>query len=698
MVRRRDRYVKVLDFGLAKLTESQNTSVDPEGPTRAQVKTSAGVVMGTVGYMSPEQARAEGVDARTDIWSLGVLLYEMVAGCAPFDRSSPSEVIASILEHNPPPLLRYARDVPAELERIVTKTLTKDREERYQTAKDLFVDLRRLKQQLDVEAEIKRTSLPEKSPEEAVVTNNEFSNPGPSTVVTADASIAHATRSAGGSVQATKGYRRSTITGLIVCLAVAIFAGSYFVYLRFSRANRGNTIRSVAVLPLVNNTNDADSEYLSDGISESLINSLGQLPGIKVIARNSSFKYKGSNVDPQDAARALGVDAVLIGRVSQVGDNLAISAELVSAHDSAHAWGEQYTRRRSDVLQLQSEISQEIAQTLRLRLTPGEQKQITKFNNVNPQAYELLLSGRSSRIKGRTEDRTKAIELFLQAIALDPTYALAYAELSGTYAGLMNNNVRRKEFAPKAEAAARKALELDETLPEAHLAMAGVKLYAWEWAVAEREIKRAMELNPNFAQAHSLYAYYLGIQGRREQAVAELKRVRELDPLSLSANHAELRELLMLSKNDLALELAKKILQLDQNKPESHLRVGTIYARLGQYREAIAAYQKAIELGDNSADAQIYLAQGYAQAGEHEKARAILKKLQTGKEDVSPVGFATIQGALGDYEQAFASLETAYAAHDQQLIWLRAFEFDPLRSDPRFADIMRRMGLSPEGL
>ena len=687
MVRGRDGYVKVLDFGLAKLTEGYEATVDLEGETRAQVKTNPGMVMGTVGYMSPEQARAEKVDARTDIWSLGVVLYELLAGCPPFDRPTPSEVIASILEHEPPPLPRYARDVPEELERIVSKTLTKDREERYQTAKDLLVDLRRLKQRLEVDAAVQRTSQPVGDNAKNVAATGRLGEvTGEATAVASSTSRA---------VSRVKRFNLTTRGALIVLASLVTLAAlAYFVYSRYEMRSRAGMIRSVAVLPFENQTKDPDSEYLSDGISESLINSLSQLPGIKVTARNSSFKYKGKNTDPQEVADALGVEAIMTGRVAQRGDTLIISVELVDARDKTQIWGEQYNRKLADLLAVQSEISSEIAQKLRLRLTTGDQEQLVKRETLNPQAYELLLKGRFYWRKGGTENRKRALEFFQQAMAVDPVYALAYVELSNSYDTLITNNeLDPKEFRPKAEAAARRAVELDENLAEAHLAMAWIKMSGWDWAAAEREIKRAIELNPNLVPAHKTYSMYHRIHGKLEEAEAQLNRVRELDPLSYSDNQAVLARLMMFRQNDQALELAKKILELDPNHPGKHVNVGLLYARLGRYREAIIEFQEAIKLGDNSGDTQISLGSAYARAGEREKAREILKRSETN--GVSPVALAILHLALGERDKAFDSLEAAYAAHDQQLIWLRGeFEFDQLHGDPRYEDLVRRVGLS----
>jgi TolB-like protein/DNA-binding winged helix-turn-helix (wHTH) protein/lipopolysaccharide biosynthesis regulator YciM len=485
---------------------------------------------------------------------------------------------------------------------------------------------------------------------------------------------------------------RAPAAAVIAAVIIVLAAIVYLLY----PARGGEAIDSVAVLPFINVSGDPEAEYLSDGISESIINSLSKLQGLKVIARSSSFKYKGKDADLQEVANALGVKAILIGRVEQRGENLLISVELVDARNKTQVWGEQSYRKAADLLAVQSEISSEIAQRLRVRLTSGEQQQLARRESADPVAYELLLKGRFYSNKA-TESQKKAIEYFNQAIAVDPTYALAYADLSFIYSNLVNSNVLDpKEFMPKAEMAARKALELDGSLAEAHLAMADINTDAWDWAAAEQEYKRAIELNPNLAAAHRSYAFYLNIQGRREQAIPEMKRARELDPLAGGANVAAVYELALARQNDQATEAAKKLLELDQSNPNLHTLLGVTYARKGQYREAITAYQEAIKLGDDSQDTQIYLGVAYVKTGEREKTRAILKRLETGKEYVSPMGLAMLHVTLGEREQAFTLLERAYSAHDQQLIWLGVERgFDPLRSDPHFKDLMRRVGLTP---
>jgi serine/threonine protein kinase/Flp pilus assembly protein TadD len=685
---RRDRIVKVLDFGLAKLALQSASAVDLEDATRALVKTSPGMVMGTVQYMSPEQARGQEVDLRTDIWSLGIVLHEMVTGRVPFEGETPSHVIVSLMENDPPPLSLYS-EVPAEMERIVTKALRKNREDRYQTASDLALDLKSLKQELEVEARLKRSLDPEKfgaarSPEALTVARTTTPK-----VIAQGTQPLHAVSSAEYLVSEVSRHKRG-VALVAALLLIAIMVGSYSYF------GRKATIHSIAVLPFTNAGNNTDMEYLSDGLSESLTNNLSPVPGLTVIARYSSFRYKGKEVDPQEVAKSLGVDAIVTGRVAQLGDNFVISVELINAHDRRQIWGKQYNRKSSDLLAVQSEISREITQELRLRLTKAEEQQLTKARAVNPQAYDLYLKGRALWVKGGDENQKKATEYYQQAITVDPGYALVYAELAGSYSSLITNDVLpQKEFGPKAEAAALKAVELDDNLAEAHLAVAGRKIDAWDWAAAEREIKRALELNPNLVPAHRLYGIYFGTHRRREEAVAEIDRANELDPLSISARWGRVTTLAIFRQNAEALDLAKKILELDKSNPGAHERVGALYTRVGQHREAIAAYQEAIRLGKNSAGTQILLGAAYAHLGERDKAREILERYESGKEYVSPVTLAMVYVALGERDQAFAALEKAYAAHDQTLIWLRGeWEFDVLHDDPRFQDLVRRVGLN----
>jgi eukaryotic-like serine/threonine-protein kinase len=635
--------------------------------------------------MSPEQAKGQEVDERTDIFSLGAVIYEMLAGKAPFAGDSMPETFANLINTEPQPLSHFAANVPDELQRIVTKALRKNQDQRYQTMKDLMTDLRDLRESLTLDGKLVRS----------LSTNANVATSPPENLAGA-----RPTSSAEYLFKEIREHKRVGWLILTAVVATTIIA-AYFVTARnFTRGNKvasseANIIRSIAVLPLTNVSHNPDTDYLSDGVSESLINSLSQLPGMSVIARNSSFKFRGKESESEEIAKTLDVDGILTGRVLQRGDNLVISVELMDARTKVQVWGETYNRRATDVLQVQSEISREIIEKLRLRLTLGEQQQLSKLNTAKPEAYELLLKGRFSQSKGSTEDRKKAIEFFQQAIALDSAYALAYAELARSYLGLVNNNIAdQREFVPKAEAAARKAVELDDNLAEAHQAMAGVKVAQWDWTAAEREFKRAIELNPNLVGAHIAYAYFLRIQRRDEENAVEWKRAKELDPLAPGINGVILFELLSAGKNDQAIEAAKKMVELDQNNPGLHMLLGGTYSSVGRFPEAIAAIQEGIKLGDTSPDAQIYLAIAYANNGEHDKARGILNRLETGKEYVSPMGLAAIYAAVGEKDQAFALLEKAYSAHDQQLIWLGGPELAPLRSDPRFRDLVRRVGVA----
>ncbi len=697
---RHDRLVKVLDFGLAKLSEPE--LVDTELMTKVLQVTMPGVVMGTARYMSPEQARGLPVDARTDIWSLGVVLYRMVAGAFPFAGKTMSDVIAAILKTDPPALTTYGRHVPVELDRIVTKTLRKDAEERYQSVKGLGLDLEALKQRLEFEAELERINSKGRGSEpEQVAMNLRGAVAGTSPVagIGANSEVTRVrTTSSGDDVVSTMKRHKLGASLILAVIIVATIALAYFGYSQYLSGSKRAGITSLAVLPFTNTGNDPEKEYLSDGISESLINRLSQLPGVKVIANSSSSRYNSKDADPQEVATALDVAAVITGRVLQRGDNLLISVELIDGRDRTQLWGQQYNRKATDLLALQAEISREIAETLRLRLTAGQQQQLITSGMVKPEAYELLLKGRFHSSRGRTEDRKTGRRVFQSGDrrrswltrSLMPTCPISTGVLSSS------SILDPKEYLPKAQAAAQKSLELDEGLAEAHYALANLKTYAWQWADAEAEYKRAIELNPNLALAHRWYASYLRIRGQHEQAVNEIKRARELDPLSPGVNATVGYLFFGARQYDQAIESLKKTLELDQNYPYAHLFLGFTYAAKGMYSEAIAAYQEAIKLGLDTPSTQIHLGAAYARAGNREKAQAILKRLQTSKEYVSPGELAMLYTAMGEREQAFSSLEKAYETHDLQLQYLGVSpEFDPLRADPRFQDLLRRVGLTP---
>ncbi|HEV8484458.1 MAG TPA: protein kinase, partial [Blastocatellia bacterium] len=475
---RRDRIVKVLDFGLAKLALPQVSAVDLEAEARSMIITNPGVVMGTVQYMSPEQARGHEVDARTDIWSLGVMLYEMVTGRVPFEGETPSHVIVSILESEPPPLAGSS-EVPMELERIVTKALRKDREERYQTARDLALDLKTLTQELEVEARLNRSLQPDGAGRKVTTTGGTQATVETvyqSAATTGDVETARTISSAEYLFGSIERHKRGAVLSAIV---VAVAAIAYFFYAtsRSYPTSGGEAIDSVAVLPFVNANGDPNTESLSDGISDSIINSLSRLPNMKVIAISSVLRYKGKQVDPQAVGRELNVRAVLMGRLTLQGDGLTIGTELVDVRDNRRLWSEQYSGKLSNILDVQGEIARQISERLRLRLSGEEKKKLAKQYTENTDAYQLYMLGRQCFNKQTKEALEKSIGYYEQAIEKDPNYALAYAGLAYSYYFLGNRGFwTTKEYAQKLEWAALKALELDDTLAEGHVFL-GVTKY-----------------------------------------------------------------------------------------------------------------------------------------------------------------------------------------------------------------------------
>ena len=476
--------------------------------------------------------------------------------------------------------------------------------------------------------------------------------------------------------------------------AVLVLAVGLAAY-RYLAGGSDKQINSVAVLPFENGTGDAALDYLSDGLSESLIDRLSQLPQLRVIARNSSFKYRGRDVDISDAANKLGVRAIVTGKVARLGDNLTVRVEMIDAAENRQVWSDQYNRKQSDLLVIQQEIAQAASEQLNLKLS-GEQKQeFAKRAKVNPQAYDLVLKGNFLAANRGIDDTTVAAEYDQQAIDIDPNYAPAYVHLARAYMSLAGHAVRDpREVKPLAEAALRKALELDPNLPDAHLSMGNLYQAEWKWSDAEEKFRRAIELSPNLVAARNRYASYLSIIGRHDEAIAEAKRNKELDPLTLS-NHVVVGYTLFQARRyDESIAEFKKILEVDQSNAGAKYWLKYAYLFKGMYREAIALFEEAIRVGGSNPSDQIYLGAAYAKAGDVEKARAILQQLEARAEYVSPGELPVLYIALGENEKAFASFEKAYAAHDLQLQFLKVDpSFDPVRGDPRYSDLVRRVGL-----
>src|SRR6266536_251439 len=695
---RRDGYVKVLDFGLAKLTESQKQSQDLR--IESDVGTNPGIVMGTVGYMSPEQARGLTVDARSDLWSLGVVLYEMVAGRVPFAGETPSHVIVSILESDPPPLA-HDTEVPAELEEIVGKALRKNREERYQTANDLALHLKSLKQDLEAEARWKPPLEPDGRVEVATKSAGQVAlHPKASTTGVV---AARQTSSAEYLIGEIKRHKRGTL--LASAAMIMVFAAfSYFSYLKgvgkYFALGR-EPIDSVAVLPFVNVSGDPNTEYLSDGISDSIINGLSPLPGVRVMSLNSVLRYKGKQIDPQVVGRELNVRAVLVSRLVQKGDNLAISTELVDVRDNRRLWGEQYNRKLSDIIVVQSEIAREISENLRLRLSSQDKKQLAKRYTENSEAYQLYLLGQYHLRKASKEGFENALKYFEQAIIKDPAYAPAYTGVAEVYGHLgLRGLMAPKEAQERAESAMRKALELDDSLAEAHVSLGYIKKRDWDWTGAEKEFKRALELNPGSAHANEMYGTYFRDIGNPDAALVYAKRSYQINGLSPSSLVSLANAYLDALQFDRAIELYVKAIEMDMSFAPAHANLGATYLAKGMHKEAIEELQKAkaSEYAPERKGRFAWLAYAYAVSGKKDEAQRMLDELKriAKQHYIPPYNFALICAALGDKDQAFEWLEKAYEEHSQQLALIKSdWLLKSLHSDPRYSDLLRRINLAP---
>jgi serine/threonine protein kinase/Tfp pilus assembly protein PilF len=628
---------KLLDFGLAKQIPVNS---QPNRGEHTLSATQTGTIIGTPAYMSPEQTEGKDADARSDIFAFGAILYEMLAGRRAFPGTSTASILGAILHKSPEPI-----NAPPALTAIVFKCLAKSPADRFQSASDLLAALER-------------------------------------------------SSTGGGSVLLHR-LKQHKLAVTSACAALVVVAS---VVLGVSLKTRHTgSIDSIAVLPLDIQSKDPEADYISDGIAESINNSLSRLHGLKVIPSSVVFHYKGKAADFQKIGERLEVQAVLSGRVVQRGDDLSINIELDDVHSGKQLWGQQYRRRVSDLLFVQSDIAKEVSRRLRSHLSAADQSRLTLGSTSNPEAYQLYLKGRYFTQQFTREGFNKGIESLNQAIVLDPDYALAHSTLAYNYINQDDWFIAPREAGPKAREEAKKALALDETDAEAHLVLAiESQWYEWDWVSAQREFTRAIELDPDSSDAYGYYAWYLAPMGRMDEAVAQAERGRQADPLGMLANFAPGSVLVFRRQGDKAIQSLRAAISLDPNYWFDYCFLGRAYEQKGRLPEAIAAFQHGLTLEDNI-ELWSGLGHSYAVSGNRAEAHKVLDHLKdlSAHRYIAPYNVAVIYAGLGEKDEAFAWLNRAYDARSYLLaVYLNTdSRLDNLRSDARFTDLRRRIGL-----
>src|SRR5437016_2840222 len=661
--------VKLLDFGLAKLLPERKgarLALQKSGAfgttTQETHLTSDGVALGTVAYMSPEQVRGQELDERTDVFSLGLVLYEMSTGQRAFTGNTSGVIFDAILNREPISPVRLNPLIPLQLEQIISKALEKDRDLRYRTASDIRADLQRLKRDTD-----SARALPY------------LSGPSPRQTIR-------------------KHWPHFIWLGVLVVVSLLLALNAGNMRERLFGGTGAGRIDSIAVLPFANVSKDPKTEYLSDGITESLINSLSQLPNLAVMSRNTVFRYKGQSTDPQKVGHDLHVRAILTGRLIQTGDELMISVNLEDVENSRQIWGEQYNRKLSNLVSVQQEIAGDIYGRLRPRLAGEEKKLLAKRPTEDAEAYQLYLQGLFYWNKWTQADFKKAADFFTQAVEKDQHYALSYAGLADTYSLLGDAGyLPPSEAWPKSKAAAMQALDIDDSLAEAHTSLGLVKEhFEWDWAGAEQEFKHAIELNPNLATAPQWYGDYLTNMGRFEEGMVQTKKAQELDPLSLIINTTLGWQFYVAGQNENAVEQLRKVLDIDAKFSPARRTLEEVYAHMGKQKEAVAEREKALSLSGGT-ELAASIEEDFKKSGYKGVLQSWLEGLtELSKHSyVSSYSIAESYMRMGEKQKAFEWLEKAYEEHDSGLVSLAVEPmFESLRSEPRFKEIVRRMKLS----
>jgi serine/threonine protein kinase/Tfp pilus assembly protein PilF len=628
--------VKLTDFGLAKLRGTVQ-------------KTKTGSTLGTAAYMSPEQVRGEEVDHRSDIFSLGVVLYELATSHLPFQGEYEASLSYSILNEHPASVKSLRPDAPQALEKIINRCLEKDKTKRYQRADEIVADLRALQQEISgsVTISVKHSKLP------------------------------------------------WVVAAVVVVLAVI------FIILFYPRSGPSPASRkSIAVLPFKNMSDSKEDEYFADGITEDIIAQISNIGELRVISRTSVMPYKNSGKNLRGIAKELNVASVLEGSVRRSGNQVRIVAQLINAVSDEHLWAQTYDKELTQIFAIQSDVAQSIAAALKTKLLPEEKERIEKKQTENMEAYQLYLKGRYYWNKRSPEEMKKGIKYFEQAIEEDPSYALAYVGLSDSYATLgaiEYGGLPPKEIIPKAKSAALNALEIDKTLAEAYTSLANIRFdYEWDWSGAEKEFKQAIELNPNYAIAHHWYSHYLAAMGRLDEALFEEKRALDLDPLSLIINTQVGMVFYYSRQYDQAIEQYQKTLEMDPHFVQAHLALGLAYVRKAMVEEAVAEFQKVFTLSGGNPVSAALLAYTYAVSGKRSEALEILDGLlETGKKQyVSSFYIALIYLGLGERDLLYKWLEKAYDERSNYLVYLKVEPLaSSLSSDPKFTALLKKMGL-----